>query len=154
MTGAVIGVDPGASGALALLTAEGQLVTAVDMPAHDGVVSGVLIADQLDRWWIEYRPAVAWIEQVHAMPQQGVSSTFKFGRALGCVEGALAAARLPIRYVTPAKWKKDAGLNADKAASRRRATELWPTQAELFARVKDDGRAEAALIARHGLLHP
>lgn len=65
----------------------------------------------------------------------------------GIAEGVVAGAGWPLTYVSPAKWKRDLRLSADKGASRRRAIELWPSWAELFARVKDDGRAEAALIA-------
>jgi crossover junction endodeoxyribonuclease RuvC len=96
------------------------------------------------------------IEDVHAMPKQGVSSSFSFGRALGVAEGVLAGNGLSLRYVSPAKWKKALGLSsdkgvsrrrADKGVSRRRAIELWPEHAKAFERVKDDGRAEAALLA-------
>lgn len=148
MTTPILGVDPGATGALAWLHPDGHLETVEDMPANDGIVSGALIAHHLDT---HGHPTVAWIENVHSMPRQGVASSFKFGRALGTVEGALAALGIPIRHVTPTAWKKAARLPASKDAARRRAIELWPTHAHLFARAKDDGRAEAALIARHGL---
>jgi len=72
---------------------------------------------------------------------------FTFGRGLGIVEGVALGAGIPVRWVSPAKWKRALGLSADKGASRRRAIELWPAQSAMFARVKDDGRAEAALIA-------
>jgi hypothetical protein len=87
----------------------------------------------------------AVIENVHAMPKQGVSSSFSFGRALGVAEGVLAGNGLSLRYVSPAKWKKALGLSADKGVSRRRAIELWPDHRKAFG-VKD-GRAEAALLA-------
>lgn len=142
----VLGVDPGLSGALALLDPDGRFMWVQDMPAVAGVVSGVLVADMLSGEGHEgYRQAV--IENVHAMPEQGVTSTFKFGRSLGVVEGVITANRWPVVYVTPARWKKALGLSADKGASRRRAIELWPEHAHLFERVKDDGRAEAALLA-------
>jgi crossover junction endodeoxyribonuclease RuvC len=149
----VLGVDPGATGAIAVICSHEGLLAVEDMPHHDGIVSGVLITELLDDWWCAHRPSAVWIESVHSMPRQGVASSFKFGRAFGTVEGALGAARIPINYVAPNKWKADAGLSKDKTASRRRATELWPTHASTFARVKDDGRAEAALIARYGLAH-
>lgn len=142
-----IGIDPGASGAIALLDGA-RLVCVHDIPHHDGKVNPVAVADLLWPWRDE--EVEVWIEDVHAMPKQGVSSSFKFGRAHGTVEGVLGALRLPVHYVTPAKWKKHLGLTKDKAASRRRATELWPLHAATFARVKDDGRAEAALIALYG----
>ena len=123
------------------------MLTGHDMPAADGHVSGALLADALED---VTDLAVAWVEDVHSMPGQGVASTFKFGRSVGVVEGALSALGIPIRWVSPAKWKKAMGLPADKGAARRRAIELWPDHAHLFARVKDDGRAEAALIAEYG----
>lgn len=142
----VLGVDPGLSGALALLDPDGRLMWVQDMPAVGGVVSGVVVADIVGgEGHDSYRQAV--IEDVHAMPGQGVSSTFRFGRSLGVVEGVITANRWPVAYVTPSKWKKALGLSADKGASRRRAMELWPHAADMFVRVKDDGRAEAALIA-------
>ncbi len=155
-----IGVDPGLSGAIALVDSYGLLVAVHDMPVLAGNVSPQLLADvfvnevhagrQLDD--TTYGPVV--IEDVHSMPKQGVASSFKFGRSKGVVEGFFAGAGLPIRYVAPSKWKRDLGLTADKGICRQRALELWPEQTAAFVRVKDDGRAEAALIAywfiRHG----
>lgn len=147
----LIAVDPGASGAVAILK-DRELVDVFDMPEHEGLVSGVLLAHRLEKHhaFSFATASAAWIERVSAMPGQGVSSTFKFGRALGVVEGVLGAMRIPLHYVTPAKWKADAGLSKDKSASRRKACETWPEMAEHFARVKDDGRAEAALIGLYG----
>jgi crossover junction endodeoxyribonuclease RuvC len=148
----VIGVDPGATGAIAALDTDGGIVAVHDMPHHGGIVSPALIADILSDLRLAHDLAVAWVERVHAMPRQGVSSSFKFGDAYGTVKGVLGGARVPLELVTPGKWKGDAGLTSDKGASRRRAIELWPEHSATFARVKDDGRAEACLIARHGLL--
>lgn len=145
----VLGVDPGATGAIAALDAvTGVLMWVEDMPSHEGVVSAPLAADLLDSWPI----MTAWVENVHSMPKQGVSSSFKFGRAFGTIVGVLGGARVPVEYVTPAVWKKQARLSKDKGASRRAACELWPDRSDLFKRVKDADRAEAALIARYGWL--
>lgn len=81
------------------------------------------------------------------MPKQGVSSSFKFGRSLGLVEGVCDGLGIPVQWVTPNRWKKAMRLGADKEASRQLAIRRWPEQAALFARKKDHGRAEAALIA-------
>lgn len=144
----VFGVDPGASGAIAVVTADGRFVEVLDMPHHDGMVSGPLVADFVEA---HLEPgAEAWVEQVHAMPKQGVSSSFKFGCAFGVVLGVLGGLRVPVHLITPARWKRAAGLTADKSLSRRRACELWPEHSALFARVKDDGRAESALLAKLG----
>lgn len=146
-----IGVDPGQTGAIALLDPEG-LIDVFDMPTVDGRVSGVLL-DDLEQW-SDGRFGTVVIEDVHAMPKQGVSSTFKFGRSLGVVEGFFAGCRRPIVYVPPSRWKRDLLLGADKETARARALQLWPLKSSLFGRKKDAGRAEAALIAhwwqRHG----
>ena len=141
----VIGVDPGKSGAIAILTTDGELHELHDMPVTGKVVSSALLADILH---LGRRPgSLAVVEDVHAMPGQGVSSMFSFGRSLGCVEGVLGALRIRTIYVSPAKWKGAMRLGKDKGTSRRLAIERWPAHAQDFARVKDDGRAEAALIA-------
>ena len=152
-----IGVDPGKTGAIALVDSYGVLITVHDMPLAGGIVSATLVA-QLEDWHLDedglfggFGPAV--IEDVHSMPKQGVASSFGFGRSKGVVEGVFAGAGRPLVYVAPSKWKKDLALSADKDGARRRAIELWPAKAQLFARVKDDGRAEAALIAYWHLCH-
>jgi len=93
---------------------------------------------------------MAFIEQVAAMRGQGVSSMFRFGETYGATQMAVAAHKIPIQYVTPAKWKSHFRLNRDKGVSRGLATQRFPDCADLFKRVKDDGRAEAALIALYG----
>jgi crossover junction endodeoxyribonuclease RuvC len=98
-----------------------------------------------------YPSAVAVLEQVSSMPGQGVSSMFAFGESYGIVKGVLAAFQIPTHLVTPVKWKKAMGLNASKDGSRAKAIEMWPEQASMFKRVKDDGRAESCLIALWGL---
>lgn len=141
----IIGVDPGQSGAFAALDQQGNLHDTWDMPMVDKRINGALIADILVQ--LQVVADVLICEDVHAMPGQGVTSMFTFGRGLGVVEGVALGAGIPVRWVSPAKWKRALGLSADKGASRRRAIELWPAQSSMFARVKDDGRAEAALIA-------
>ena len=91
---------------------------------------------------------VAWIEQVHAMPKQGVSSAFGFGRSVGAIEGVVAALYIPTEMVTPQEWKKRAGLlRKPKDAARGLAIRLFPDVADRLARKKDVGRADALLIA-------
>ena len=97
----------------------------------------------------EMQPAVAVIEQVGAMPKQGVSSTFKFGASFGLVRGVVLALGVPLHHVTPGVWKKHFRLNSDKEKARALALRFWPAS-EHFSRKKDHGRAEAALIARYG----
>jgi crossover junction endodeoxyribonuclease RuvC len=140
-----VGVDPGKSGAIALIHSDGTLVAVYDMPLAGSIVSAQLLADL--EFWSDGRHGTVVIEDVHSMPKQGVASSFSFGRSLGVVEGVFAGAGRPLVYVSPAKWKRALGLTSDKGMSRRRAIETWPTKAHLFKRVKDEGRAEAALIA-------
>lgn len=145
MSAIIIGVDPGKSGAFAALDQDGNLHDTWDIPVVDKRISAPLIADILVP--LQAVTELCVIEDVHAMPDQGVTSMFTFGRGLGIVEGVALGAGIPVRWVSPAKWKRALGLSADKGASRRRAIELWPAQSEMFRLVKHDGRAEAALIA-------
>ena len=153
----IVGVDPGKSGAVARLDDTGRLLEGADMPVVGQIISPVLLSEVVHNWidpMFDPPFGMAVIEDVHAMPKQGVSSVFSFGRSLGVAEGVLAGEGLAITYVSPARWKRALGLTSDKGVSRRRAIELWPHMAKAFARVKDDGRAEAALIgywyAKHG----
>ena len=92
----------------------------------------------------------AFVERVNAMPGQGVTSVFSFGRSTGIVEGILAAYDIPTTLVTPQAWQKAVGQRAGKDGSRERAMQLFPAQVGLFQRKKDDGRSDAALIAYYG----
>lgn len=147
MTGiCLMGVDPGVSGALAFyFPARPERVAVYDMPAVDKEVNAVGV-QKLIR---DFRPVGAVVELVGARPGQGVSSMFKFGLAFGVVRGVIAAESVPMIFVTPAKWKKHFSLNADKEKSRALALQTWPVCGDAFSRVKDDGRAEAALLARY-----
>ena len=145
-----LGIDPGQTGALALINHDGRLVDVWDMPVVDKRVSPVLLADiitELDYGREFGAKLVAVVEQVASMPGQGVASTFKFGTSYGIVLGVIASRHLETIHVTPAKWKREMGLSKDKGVSRRKAIDRWPAMARWFARVKDDGRAEAALLA-------
>ena len=142
-TSVIVGIDPGKSGAIAALSADGQLQWVEDMTDLTGTGIGSWLAERLEGEIVR----VCAVEQVHAMPKQGVSSTFTFGAGYGALLGALGALGVKTWMVTPNRWKREAKLSADKTASRQRAAELWPADAHLFRRVKDDGRAEAVLIA-------
>ena len=150
----ILGIDPGAtSGAIAIVV-DGQLLDVVDMPCADGIIAASLLAIELREAalaGLDDRPDVI-IERVHAMPKQGVTSMFKFGRSLGVIEGVVATLGWPVEWVTPQMWKRHYGLiGKDKDAARLLALETWPEHAETFRRKKDVGRADAALIARWGL---
>jgi crossover junction endodeoxyribonuclease RuvC len=152
MSGRTLGVDPGASaGGWAVLDELGQIVAAGDLPVVGSgtkmIISGPLLAEIV----LRYAPSRAVVERVGPMPKQGVSSTFKFGRGVGLVEGVLGGALVPISYVSPVTWKRHFQVGAEKEEARQKAIQLWPAHAaELFSRKRDHGRAEAALIALWG----
>jgi crossover junction endodeoxyribonuclease RuvC len=98
-----------------------------------------------------YTPDYCFIEDVWSSPQMGVTSAFNFGRGLGIVLGATAACGI-LTLVRPQEWKSATKTPKDKNEARRRAQQLFPCAYALFARVKDDGRAEAAILAFYGLL--
>jgi crossover junction endodeoxyribonuclease RuvC len=150
----ILGIDIGVHGAIAILDDAGRLLEIEDMPTlYDGpkgrsAVNAVLLA----AWARKCGAELAYVESVGARPLEGAVGAFAFGRSRGVVEGVLAACGIPARFLTPARWKGLVGLRAaSKDASRGEAVRRWPAQAYLFRRVKDDGRAEAALIAIAGL---
>ena len=138
-----IGVDPGLTGGLALLDGN-DLEVVTDMPVVAGTVDAYALTAILAEWGSVDRVVV---EQQQAMPRQGVASTFKTGANYGRILGVLAALERPVTHVTPAMWTRQLRVGSDKATHRRRAMDEWPAQAHMFARVKDDGRADASLIA-------
>lgn len=147
----ILGIDPGLSGAAALVNQAGELVDVFDLPiAGEGKLTRIDGAN-LSRLLRATRPTAAIIEAVAARPGQGVSSMFRFGMATGVVAGVIGSLEIPIRWVSPASWKRAMRLTADKEAARLRALETWPNHARDFARKHDHGRAEAALIAAYGL---
>lgn len=147
----ILGIDPGKSGALALLQTfqfsgvQERLVEVEDMPSTPHSLISMV------KGW---EPDVVVVEQVASRPTNSRPAAFTFGRSLGRIETAVAASGVRLRWVTPTQWKRDMGLSSDKDLSRIRATERWPDWTLSFARKSDDGRAEAALIAAWHLHHP
>lgn len=149
MTALILGCDPGKKGALALVAPDGVLVDIADMPDATGSALGAHLADFLD----DHAPhtiGCAWVEKVHAMPGNGSVSMFNFGANYGGICTLLGGLRIRVEVVSPNRWKKAMGVTADKRSSRDLAAARWPEHAARFARVRDDGRAEAALIAEYG----
>jgi len=142
-----LGIDPGAGGALALLEGD-RLLHAADMPTMMLKGRARVMPGGVVDLIVDWKPDQIALEDVAAMPGQGVTSMFSFGRSVGILEGVIAALGYPLVMVRPATWKRAAGVPADKDAARLMATRLWPDQAALFTRKRDDGRAEAALLAR------
>jgi hypothetical protein len=148
----VVGIDPGLTGAIACVV-DAALMWVEDMPVAGGTIAVPLLNRLYDPaeygpWQLDDQPVA--IEHVHSMPKQGVASTFAFGKSYGIVLGYFGGKGHPITHVTPTEWKATFRLNGkDKDAARLFAIELWPTMAGLFRRKKDQGRADAALIALH-----
>lgn len=147
----ILGIDPGMEGGAAIYS-EDTLVDVIDLPTAGDGSSKRINAVALRAWILKYSPAHAFIEDVHSMPRQGISSSFRFGRAAGAIEAVVACCGIPYTIVTPQIWKKHYGLKGpDKEQSRALAVRLFPYGAAALARKKDHGRAEAALIASYGL---
>jgi crossover junction endodeoxyribonuclease RuvC len=148
----VIAFDPGINGGFAALSPQAEILACFDLPTIGDGAQRRIDAANLSDAIREHGPYVfAVVEQVGARPGQGVSSMFRFGQAYGTILGIIGALAIPIRHVSPAKWKKALNLNSDGEASRTRAIETWPHRAELFARKRDHNRAEAALLALYGM---
>lgn len=148
----VLGIDPGCSGALVLITSSGGYVAHLAMPTikvgTKSRVNGAAIA----AWLRDYDISHAFLEQVGAMPGQGTASMFTFGHAAGVAEGILQGLNIPYTLVTPQAWKKSVGLiGSDKDAARSRAIQLYPALRALDAKAKGQAIADALLIARHGI---
>jgi len=156
-----IGIDPGLDGAIAFLDIVKGRMSIIDMPTVEIMrnnkkkreVSAAELARHIDIGMNaagEPQPATIFLERVNAMPGQGVTSMFSLGRSVGIVEGVVAGIGLPITIVPPRTWQKAANVRDGKDGSRQRAMELFPAYAGLFARKKDNGRSDAALLAWYG----
>src|SRR3984893_6120973 len=151
----ILGIDIGVTGGVAILSASGELIEVhampclADGPAGRRAVNGPLLASIV----FASHAAAAFVEGVNARPGEGAVGAFAFGRSRGVIEGVLAAAGVRCQFLTPACWKRAVGLppSRDKDASRAAAIQRWPAKAELFSRKRDDGVAEAALIAIAGM---
>lgn len=148
----IVGIDPGLSGALAFLSAGS--VVCYDMPVlrllRNGKNKGEVDGHSLAALLHAERPDHAFVEMVNAMPGQGVSSMFAFGKAYGVVIGVLAAQGVPMTFVSPARWKRALGVPAAKDGAKARASQLLPSAAGQWPLAKHAGRAEAALLALYG----
>ena len=151
----IIGIDPGISGALCFLD-DGKIIDVVEMPTMtDGKknkrqVNGSQIYNEiLKRITKSEKSNIrVVIEQVSAMPGQGVTSMFNFGQSFGILKGICSAMQLPMYFVRPTKWKKYFNLiNSEKDASRTRAIEIFPYFSSQLSKKKDTNKADAILIA-------
>jgi len=151
-----LGIDPGLSGAIMQFDSSAKRpIHVTDMPTHEINGKRRLDLHSLGGYLgaaadFNKSNIKAVIEEPNAMPGQGVASMFKFGFCCGAVQGIVAALELPVLLVRPNVWKKALGVPADKDGARMMASRLWPSCSGVWARKKDDGRAEAALLAYYG----
>ena len=151
----IIGIDPGISGSVCFFQ-DGKIIQVIEMPTMiDGKkkkrqVNGSQIYNEILKRINEFEKqnVRVVIEQVSAMPGQGVTSMFNFGQSFGILKGICSAMQLPMYFVRPAKWKKHYNLiNSDKDASRTRAIEIFPYFSSELSKKKDSNKADAILIA-------
>ena len=151
----IIGIDPGISGSICFFK-DGKILEVFEMPTMtDGKknkkqVNGSQIFNEISKrvGGVEPRNVRVVIEQVSAMPGQGVTSMFNFGQSFGILKGVCTAMQLPMYFVRPAKWKKYFGLiKSKKDASRTRAIEIFPYFSSQLSKKKDSNKADAILIA-------
>ena len=151
----IIGIDPGISGSICFFL-DGKIIDVVEMPTmaegkkNKKQVNGSQIFNEItDRIKkIDKDDIRVIIEQVSAMPGQGVTSMFNFGQSFGILKGICSAMKLPMYFVRPAKWKKYFNLiNSEKDASRTKAIEIFPYFSCHLSRKKDSNKADAILLA-------
>ena len=150
----IIGIDPGISGSICFFK-DGKIIDVIEMPVMtDGKknkrqVNGSQIYNEISKRVDHYGKDIrVIIEQVSAMPGQGVTSMFNFGQSFGILKGICSAMQLPMFFVRPAKWKKYFNLiNSQKDASRTRAIEIFPYFSTQLSKKKDSNKADAILIA-------
>jgi crossover junction endodeoxyribonuclease RuvC len=151
----IIGVDPGLSGGIAILD-NTNVIELFNMPVMpDGKknkrqLNSALLVKLIKDHIKNLEDTVMVVEQVNAMPGQGVTSMFNFGQTFGAIKGICAALGLPIFFVRPAKWKKHFELiNSSKDSSRTKAIEMYPSISEQLSKKKDVNKSDAILIARY-----
>ena len=151
----IIGIDPGLSGSICFLI-DGKILDVIEMPTmaegkkNKRQVNGSQVFNEITKRTKEYQKnqVRVVIEQVSAMPGQGVTSMFNFGQSFGVLKGVCTAMQLPMYFVRPAKWKKYFNLiNSEKDASRTRAIEIFPSFSASLSKKKDSNKADAILIA-------
>ena len=151
----IIGIDPGITGSICFFK-DGKIIDVVEMPnmaegkKNKRQVNGAQIYHEISKRIknLEKKDIKVIIEQVAAMPGQGVTSMFNFGQSFGVLKGICAAMQIPMYFVRPAKWKKYFNLiNSEKDASRTKAIEIFPHFSAQLSRKKDSNKADAILIS-------
>ena len=149
----IIGIDPGLSGGIAVLD-DLKIYDIFDMPImsegkkNKNQLNSAQLVNIINEHVLKNEDTFVIVEQVSAMPGQGVTSMFNFGQSFGILKGICSAMHLPVYYVRPAKWKKYFNLiNSEKDASRTRAIEIFPYFSSQLSKKKDNNKADAILIA-------
>lgn len=156
----VLGIDPGAKGGMACLRVEEDgpptLLFVADLPYAGGRFDVRAFHEIVNNWGVM---SAVYLEKAQVMPSRnpdgterasGAMGRFNYGVSYGLTLGACLSLHCPVEEINAAAWKKATGLTKDKGASRAMAQQAFPLLADHFSRVRDDGRAEAALIARYG----
>ena len=151
----IIGIDPGLSGSICFFS-DGKIIDVIEMPTmvegkkNKKQVNGAQIYSEIFKKvnMIENLNVKVVIEQVSAMPGQGVTSMFNFGQSFGVLKGIFSAMQIPMDFVSPVKWKKFFNLiNTNKDASRTKAIEIYPYFSSKLSKKKDANKADAILIS-------
>ena len=151
----IIGIDPGISGAISIIENKKILEvydtpTMIDGKKNKKQINSAQVTNIIKERLDKEKEVVVVVEQVNAMPGQGVTSMFNFGQSFGVIKGICAALSLPIYFVRPTKWKKHFNLiNTNKDASRTKVIETYPEISSKLSRKKDSNKADAILIARY-----
>ena len=151
----IIGIDPGLSGAIAILE-NNKVLNLFDIPVmsegkkNKRQLNSALLVSLLRENIKNNEEVAVVVEQVNAMPGQGVTSMFNFGQTFGAIKGICAALDLPIFFVRPSKWKKHFELiNSSKDSSRTKVIEMYPSLSNQLSKKKDVNKSDAILIARY-----
>ena len=151
----IIGIDPGLNGAIVIME-NNKVLSVFDMPVmsegkkNKRQLNSAQLTRIIKENTLTNDDINVVVEQVNAMPGQGVTSMFNFGQTFGAIKGVCAALELPIFFVRPAKWKKHFELiNASKDSSRTKVIEMYPTLSNVLAKKKDVNKSDAILIARY-----
>ena len=150
----VVGIDPGLSGAISILE-NNKVLIIFDMPVmaegkkNKRQLNSAQLVNIIKENISTKEEVAVVVEQVNAMPGQGVTSMFNFGQTFGAIKGVCAALDLPIFFVRPSKWKKHFELiNSSKDSSRTKVIEMYPSLSSQLAKKKDVNKSDAILIAR------
>ena len=151
----IIGIDPGLSGAIAVME-DNKVLNLFDIPVmsegkkNKRQLNSALLVSLLKENIVSHEEVAVVVEQVNAMPGQGVTSMFNFGQTFGAIKGVCAALDLPIFFVRPSKWKKHFELiNSSKDSSRTKAIEMYPKLSNQLTKKKDVNKSDDILIARY-----